>query len=104
MPVGLLVLQILAPRRCERIELGAAIVVRLAPLRLDPSVLLKAVQSGIQRSLIYLEHVLGHLPDALGDAPAVHGFKSKGLEDQEVQGAWTESVGLLIVTPLSYRQ
>jgi hypothetical protein len=49
--------------------------------------MLEAVQAGVKRSLVHLEHFLGHLPDALSDAPAVHGFKSKGLEDQEVQGA-----------------
>ena len=85
LPVGLFSLQIFAPRRSQRIELRAAIVVRLAPLGLDPSALLKAMEGGIQRSLIPLQHFLRHLADALGDAPSVHGFKRKGLEDQEVQ-------------------
>jgi hypothetical protein len=49
--------------------------------------LLEAVQGGVERSLVHLKHFLGHLPDALSDAPAVHGLKSKGFEDQEVQGA-----------------
>src|SRR5205823_14643161 len=84
LPVGLFSLQILAPRRRQRIELRPAIVVRLTPLGLDPSALLKAMEGGIERSLVHLEHFPGHLPDALGDAPAVHGFKREGLEDQEV--------------------
>src|SRR2546430_17527272 len=80
LPVGLFSLQIFAPRRRQRIKLRPAIVVRLAPLGLDPSALLEAMEGGIQRSLIHLEHFLRHLVDALGDAPPVHGFKRKGLE------------------------
>src|SRR2546430_7774080 len=83
LPVGLFSLQIFAPRRSQRIELRVAIVVRLTPLGLDPSALLKAVEGGIKCSLVHLEYFPGDLPDALGDAPAVHGFKRKGLEDQE---------------------
>jgi ribosome maturation factor RimP len=43
--------------------------------------MLEAVQSGVERPLVHPEHFLRHLPDALSIAPAVHGFKSKGLED-----------------------
>src|SRR5437016_13813196 len=74
LPIGLLLLQILAPGRSQRIELRPAVVLRLTPLRPDPSALLKAMQGWIKRSLVHLEHFLRHLPDALGDPPAVNGF------------------------------
>src|SRR5437870_3530461 len=77
LPVGLFSLQIFAPRRGQRIELRAAVVVGFTPLRPDPSALLQAVEGGIERSLIHLEYLSRHLADALGDAPAVHGFKRK---------------------------
>src|SRR5437016_7625958 len=81
LPIGLLLLQIFAPCRSQRIELRPAIVVRLTPLRPNPSALLEAMEGRIKRSLIHLEHFLRHLPDALRDAPAVHRFKSNSLQD-----------------------
>ena len=62
-------------------------VVLFAPLRFDPAALLEAVEGRVQGSLIHLEHFPGYLPDALGDAPAVHGFQRNGFEDQEIQSA-----------------
>ena len=83
----LLLAQVFHAVRSQRIEFGAAIVFRLSPFGLNPPLLLEAMQSGIKRALIDLQHLLGHLTDALRDPPAVHGLQSKRLEDQQVQGA-----------------
>ena len=45
------------------------------------------MQSRIQRALIHLQHILGNLPDALRDRPAVHRFERNRLQDQQVHGS-----------------
>jgi hypothetical protein len=34
-----------------------------------------------------LEHIAGHLANALGDGPSVHGFERDYFQDKHVQGA-----------------
>ena len=45
------------------------------------------MQSRIQRALIHLQHILGNLPDALRDRPAVHRLERNRLQDQQVHGS-----------------
>jgi hypothetical protein len=45
------------------------------------------MQRGIKRALVHLQNLLGDLPDALRDAPAVHGLERKSSQDQQVQRA-----------------
>ena len=44
----------------------------------------------VKRALVDLEDVLRELLDALGDAPAVHRARGKGLQDQDVEGSLQE--------------
>ena len=46
------------------------------------------MQSRIKRALIHLQHILGNLPDALRDRPAVHRFERNRLQDQEIHRSW----------------
>jgi hypothetical protein len=54
--------------------------------------LFEALQGGIERALIDIEHAAAGLLEALADSPPVHGFEGEGFEDQEIQGA-AEDVG-----------
>ncbi len=48
------------------------------------------MQGWIKSALANLQNIAGHLPDALGDGPAVHGFKRDDLQYEEVQRALEE--------------
>jgi len=69
------------------VVLGAAIVVGGAPVRLDPSAALEAVEGRIERSLLDAEDLFGDLLDALGDGPAVLRAERERAEDEEVERA-----------------
>src|SRR5262249_34879560 len=59
----------------EAVVLGAAVVVRRAPLGCDAAALLEALQREVERALVDVEHAARRALDALRDAPAVHGFE-----------------------------
>ena len=82
-----LLAQVFHAVRSQRIKFGAPIVVRLSPFGLNPSLLLEAMQRGIQRPLVHLQDLPGDLPDALCDSPSVHRLERKSSQDQEVQRA-----------------
>jgi len=84
-PVRRFLFELGAARRGERIELGLAAGFAFGPFGLNPPLLFKAVQSRIERALLYLEHFAGDLLNALGDGPAVHGFRQEGFEDEEIE-------------------
>src|SRR5204862_44885 len=71
----------------ERIELRLAARVGDSLLRPDPSLLLEAMQSRIERALRDLQGVPAHLLDALPDRPAVLRFERQRLEDQQIERA-----------------
>src|SRR6185369_753790 len=91
-PGGQLLLELRAAVRGQRIHLGLAAGLRLAPRGSDPGLLLEAVESGVERALLHAQHVGGDLFDPLGDRPAVHGPQGDRLEDQEVEGSLNEVV------------
>ena len=76
-----------AAGRREAVVLGAAVVVGELPVAVDPFFLLQSLERGIERSLVDLEHAVGGLLDALGDAPAVHGPERERAEEEEVDRA-----------------
>src|SRR5262245_28756968 len=78
----------------EFVIAGAAVVLRYAPLRLDPLFFLETVESGIERPFFNFEQFLGHLHDALADAIAVHRPQAERLENQQVKRA-LEQIRLL---------
>jgi len=62
----------------EGVELGFAVVFGGRPFGLDPAFVFEAVEGGVEGTLADLEGIFGDLLDALGDAPAVHGFEGEG--------------------------
>ena len=74
----------------ERVVLRAAVVFAVAPLRLDPPLLLQLVQGGVERPLAHLQDVIRHLGNALRDSPAMRRLKRNDLQNQEVERALHE--------------
>src|SRR5215210_4140360 len=86
-PVRGLDLELFSAGASERVEPRAARVLRLAPLGVEPSGALQPLQGGEEGSGVDLEHSARDLFDAAGDAEAVHGLKTEGLEDEHVERA-----------------
>ena len=59
-------------------------------LRLQPSLLLEAMERRVQRALADLQDFAADLLNALGDGPAVRRLERDGLEDQQVERALNE--------------
>jgi len=74
----------------EGVELGAAVVFRLSPLRLNEALMLHAVESDVERSLRDFETSAGDLLDAEQDSVAVECAKGDGLEDEDLEGSLKE--------------
>src|SRR5690348_191824 len=72
-------------RARELVELRAPIVVRLAPLRLDPAAPFEAMEGRIERSLRNLERRRGDLADALRDRPAVLRLEGQRFQDEQIE-------------------
>jgi len=81
-------LQPRASSRRQRIELRAAIVLRILPLGLNPALVLQTMQSGVQRALLNLQHAFGDLHNALRYRPPVHRLQRKRLQNQQVKRAY----------------
>src|SRR5580693_5269127 len=86
-PIRFLGTEIFLPRLSQRIILCAAIVLRFAPFCLDPRLLFKAMQSGIERALIHMQNVVRNAPNALRNGPAVHGLERDRFQNEEVKSA-----------------
>src|SRR5215211_825106 len=84
--------RLFAERR-EAVVLGAPVVVGDTPFAVDPFLLLEALEGRIEGALVDLEDTVGHLLDALGDAPAVHRGERERAKDEEVDGAAERLVG-----------
>src|SRR5262249_58704762 len=85
----------------DRVVAGAAVVLRCAPLRSDPSHLLELEQRRIERSLIQLELVAADLLDPPRDPVAVQRPEAiERLEDHQRQRA-VEDIGSLARPPLA---
>jgi hypothetical protein len=84
MPQVGLSFQLFSAATGQLIVFGAAIVVRRAPTRLNPSAAFKPVKSGIQRSLANLKSVARYLLNTFGNRPAVLGLEGDRLENQQV--------------------
>src|ERR1051325_7180659 len=64
---------------------GAAVVVRRRPVARDQPRLLEALQGGVERPLVDLEHALRRLLDPLADPPAVHVGEGERLQYEKVE-------------------
>src|SRR5579863_3679308 len=81
-PGALFRFELLPAAGSEVVVFCAAVVVRRAPMSLDPAAALEAVKRGIKRALLNAEHIAGDLLDAFGDGPAVLGTQGESAEDE----------------------
>src|ERR1041384_1464000 len=84
------VLELLAPRLREGVELGLAARLVLLPLGLDEPLMLQPMERGIQRPLLDLQHVARRRLDALGNRPAVARLGGQRLQNEHVERALNE--------------
>ena len=77
--------QALAARGGQFIELGAAIVFRCAPARLQQALANQAKQAGIERALLDEQRIAGDLPDAQKDAVAVQRAERDRPQNQQIE-------------------
>jgi hypothetical protein len=66
----------------------------IRPLGANPALLLEAMQRGIKRTLMDLQHFFRNLTNASRDAPSVHRLERERPQNQEVEGA-LDQVGWL---------
>ena len=55
------------------------------PFGANPALLFQAMQCGIKRSLLHLQHVVRYLLNPLSDGPAMNRPEREGFQDQQVQ-------------------
>ena len=90
LPLGGFVIESLSSGLGQGIIFGAPIVLADGPFGIDPAVLFELVKTRVKGALPDLQHFAGHLADALGDGPPVHGFEGDHFQDEEVQRALYE--------------
>ena len=73
-----LFLELPPPQSRERVELGAAIILRRLPLRFDPALLLELVQGRVERTVAHLQDLARDLLEPLADRPAVEVAEERG--------------------------
>ena len=83
------------PAVVSRVMPRAAPGVGGAPLRGDPSAPEQPLQGGVEGARLHVEDVARQLRDALADAPAVHGLQVERLQDQHVERALQEFLGVV---------
>src|SRR5205814_531641 len=84
-----------ASARGQLIELRAAVVVGKSPVALDPSLVLEAMESEIERAVFHGERVVRRCLDPAGDAVAVARTPRERFEDQRVERSAQDLVGFL---------
>src|SRR5690348_18434886 len=77
--------ELLPAGRRERVETGAAVVLRRAPLAADVAVEQESLQRGVQRALTNLEDLTRDLAQSLRNPVAVHRPALKRAEDEEIE-------------------
>src|SRR5262249_54079990 len=80
----------------ERIVLRATVALGDSPPGADPAALLESEESGVERSLVHPQHLVGDLLESSGNPVAVQRSQSlQRLEHHEVQGS-LEHFGLVV--------
>jgi len=87
MPVFKLGFELLSPRSRQRVVLGTSIIFRSTPIRLNPALVLKPVERGIEGPLSNLKGVLGYLADSLCNTPSMHGRKCERSQNKQIQSS-----------------
>ena len=85
-----LALELLPALARQGIELRAPAKVGFFPVGGDPSLVLEAMESRVERTLLNREHLAGQFLNAFRDRPAVQRIARDGLEDEEVEGSLQE--------------
>jgi hypothetical protein len=83
-------LELFLPGPGEGVVLGATVLLGHAPLRLDPRLILEALQRRVERALLNQQNVVRQLADAARDRPAVQRLERERFENQEVERALDE--------------
>lgn len=94
LPVGSLSFELFATVAGEAVELGLAASLAFGPFGCNPPLLLQAVEGRIERALLYLQNLFRYLLYALSDSPSVLRLGGEGAEDEKVECALNEIVGL----------
>src|ERR1700679_409005 len=79
-----------AARGGELVELGFAASLGRLPCGFEQLLVFEAVKGRIERSLLHLQNLAGHLLNSLGDRIAVNGAKRNHPHDEEVEGSLRE--------------
>jgi len=87
LPTGVFDVQAAAARAGQRVNAGAAVVLRRDHPGFDVASELQAMEGGVERTLAGVQPVAGDLADAVADAPAVIRPKRQDLENQQVERA-----------------
>src|SRR5688572_3010786 len=85
LPGGELGAELGASPRGQLIELGLAVVLRDAPLALDPARALEAVERRVERAFLDEKDIVAAFTDLSGDGVSVQWSPAEGLEDEEVE-------------------
>ena len=92
-PTRFFELELLSPRRRDRVELRFAILLGRAPLRAEPSVLRHAMQRRVERSFFDAQQVRRHALDVRRDRVPVHApLRIECLEHEEHERALQDVV------------
>src|ERR1700686_1163113 len=86
-PVFGFCLQPALPGGGQTIVSSFAVVLRRAPFACDPTLMLQTIERRVERALLNLEALLGHLLDAQQDAIAMQRAEGNGFEDQHIESA-----------------
>jgi hypothetical protein len=86
-PTGGFVGQTATARSRQRVDAGAAVVLRRRHLRRDVAAKFEPMESRIQRALARLQPLARDLSNTVGDAPAVIGAQGQNLENQQIERA-----------------
>src|SRR5262245_39811882 len=93
-PRGRLGAELLPSLRGDAVILRAAVVLRDAPLTLDPTPSLEPVQSRVERALLDLQYVVGRLLQPPRDGITVHRTPAQRFEDEDIQSSLKQVDGL----------
>src|SRR5262245_17161007 len=88
--------------RRERVVARPPVVLGDAPLRVDQTLAFETIESGVERALSELKHLLGPLFNSLGYAPAVHGLELDRAQHQHVQRALQHVFGFAVLVRIAH--
>src|SRR5690606_3503915 len=94
-PCARLPLELLTAPRGQRVVLRATVRLRQPPLGCDPATPLDAVQRGVQRAILDLQHAIRRVADPASNRIAMTGAEDQRLEYEQVECA-LEQIQILV--------